>query len=188
MSDSPTCRRVHASSQRGFTLVELISSIAVLGVLAVVSSRLVFAAGDQYVSAVTQAEVSGSLSAAMEFATTQARSIPVRASSSPSAPAITSITPNSIAWTDGNGVSRSLSLVSSQLQYAESTSTSVLATSVTGFGVRAFDSTNTALAATLSGSAVDAVRRVEFTITASRQGVSDTLRSKVFIRSMGVGS
>ena len=63
----------------------------------------------------------------------------------------------------------------------------VLLQDVASFSVQAFDESNNALPATLSGSGCDAIRRLQITITLQRHGVSHTLRTKLFLRALMEG-
>ena len=92
---------------------------------------------------------------------------------------IVSITASSITWQTNS----SLSLSGANLMLSESGgSPRVLLSDVTSFTVQAYDESNSALATSLSGSACHPVRRLRFTLTLQRTGVTHTLRSKVFLR------
>lgn len=174
---------------RGFTLVEAISTMVVLGVLGVVTSRLIFTASDVYLSSATRSELSADASASLERIVTELRQLPVRAASSPAAPDLTAITPTSVSWNAGVVVgAKSVALSGTNLNLTESGVTSRLARNVTAFSVSAFDQSGGALAANLSGSALDAVRTIEVSLTVSRSGLTETLRTRVFLRSMQQGA
>jgi hypothetical protein len=73
--------------------------------------------------------------------------------------------------------------------YTENGGTSaVLQTDVTAFAVQTYDESNATLAASLSGSGCDPIRRVQLTLTAQRHGVTQSLRTKLFIRETMVGA
>lgn len=171
-------------SLRGFTLVEAIATITIVGILAVMSSRLMMAGADGYAAAATRAELINNASAAMERIGVLLRDIPLRAGASPAAPAIVSITPGSIQWHGGLTLSHS----GGSLILGDSGANSVLAADVSSFALQTFDESNAALATTLNGDACDAVRRVQVTLTLSRAGVSETLRSRFFLRCMVAGA
>ena len=59
----------------------------------------------------------------------------------------------------------------------------VLLSDVTALSVQTYDEDNTALAATLTGAQCDPIRRVYVEVTMQRSGVSQSLSSKVFLRS-----
>jgi hypothetical protein len=58
----------------------------------------------------------------------------------------------------------------------------VLLTDVTACTIATFDEDNAPLGASLAGVACDDIRRVSVSVTVTRGGVSETLRTKVFIR------
>ena len=60
---------------------------------------------------------------------------------------------------------------------------STLLTDVTSLSITIFDESNADIGPTCTGVTCDAVRRVVFDVTAQRNGVSESLRFKVFIRS-----
>jgi len=64
----------------------------------------------------------------------------------------------------------------------------VLIGDVTAFTVQTYNESNTALSATLSGAACDPIRRIMVTITTQRAGVTQTLRTKLFVRSTMEGA
>ena len=59
----------------------------------------------------------------------------------------------------------------------------LLLSDVTACTITAFDQDNTQLGASLSGAGCDAIRRVSVSVTVQRNGISETLRTRVYIRS-----
>jgi prepilin-type N-terminal cleavage/methylation domain-containing protein len=173
---------------RAFTLVEAIATMVVLSVLAGLSWRLVLTGVTQAVRASDRLGLSGELSSALERAASEVRHIPAKAGVSPAVSSITSVTPASLAWLGPLGGPVSLTLNSGELVLTEGWVSTTLARDVTAFGVRTFDHANAPLATTLNGAACEAVRRVELTLTASRAGVTETLRTRVFLRACSPGS
>lgn len=175
-------------SRRGFTLIEALCTMTIMSILAVVSFRILFGAADQYTAAAARAELSNELSATMERITGELRQIPAKAASSPAVPNITTITPTSIVWTTPSGVLRTLTLTGTQLLSTETATTSVLMNNVSGFAVQTYTGIGGALATSLSGSGCDTIRRIEITLTGTRSGVTETLRTRVFLRALGAGA
>lgn len=177
------------TSRRAFSLVEAVCTIAILGTLSVLSSRIILQTSGQYLDAVTRAEVFAELSTAMEVATSELRGVRVLAGSSPPAPDLAAVTPTSIAWNSDSGA-RSISLSGTDLVLASGGATSILQRNVTSMTVRAYDNANAALGATLSGSALLPVQRVELEVTVTRAGVTETFRTRVALRATlsGIGS
>ena len=59
---------------------------------------------------------------------------------------------------------------------------------VTAFTVQSYDQDNGVLANPLTGAACDDIRRVVLEVTVQRNGVTESLRTKIFIRSMMSGA
>jgi prepilin-type N-terminal cleavage/methylation domain-containing protein len=174
--------RQYGSRARAFTLVEVICTISILAVVGVLSSRLVFTASDQYLAAASRSAIGAELSSAMERIATEVRQIPAKTGVTPTEANLGAISAGSLAWTDASAVSRVLALSGTNLTMTEGANTFVLLSGVTAFGVQAYDQSNTALAASLASGATAAVRRLEISITVARNGQSETLRSRFFLR------
>ena len=172
------------STRRAFTLVEVIATIVIVAVLAAISANLVRSATSGYADAATRAELVNDGSAALERLVTGIRDIPLRASVTPAEPLIATITTDSLT-VDGN---QGFALSGTNLRLTVAGVTKTLVGNVSNFQVRAFDQSNAALAVSLSGDACDPVRRIELTLTLSRNGVSETLRTRVFLRCMMNGA
>ena len=100
------------------------------------------------------------------------------------APDIDSVTSTSIAWRDTDGDAYSLSLSGGNLLLAVNGGASnILLTDVTAFSLDTYDESNAQLSASLSGASCDPIRRIEISITLTRQNVSETLGTKLLIRS-----
>jgi prepilin-type N-terminal cleavage/methylation domain-containing protein len=174
--------------RRGFTLVEAVATMVILSVLAVVTSRLIFTASDVYLASATRSQISSDASAALERIVAEMRLVPVRASSNPAVPDLTGVTATSVSWNAGASGAKSVALSGTDLTWTESGATSRLVRDVSAFSIRAFDESGAALAASLSGSALNPVRTFEVSITVTRSGFSETLRTRVFLRSMQEGA
>jgi hypothetical protein len=59
----------------------------------------------------------------------------------------------------------------------------LLLSDVTACTITAFDQDNTQLGASLSGAGCDPIRRVSVSVTVQRNGISETLRTRAYIRS-----
>ncbi len=177
-------RQGRLSTRRAFTLVEVIASIVIVAVLAATSANLVRDTTSGYADAVTRAGLINDGSAALERLVTGIRDIPLRASITPAEPSIATITTNSLT-VDGN---HGFALSGTNLRLTVAGVTTTLLGNVSSFQVRAFDQDNAAMAVSLSGNACDPVRRIELTLTLSRNGVSETLRTRVFLRCMMHGA
>jgi len=170
---------------RGFTLIEAIATMVVLGVMGAFISGLIVRVANQYSATAVAGRLQGQLSTAMERVFRELQSIPARAGASPVVAEISAVTASSVTFRT-NWV---LSLVDGQLLLAESGATAQpLLDDVIAFSVQALDAQGAALAASLSGAACDAVNRFSVTIAVTRAGVTETLRTRVFIRALQSGA
>jgi prepilin-type N-terminal cleavage/methylation domain-containing protein len=173
----PTARPI----RRAFTLVELIATMTILAALGSVVSIVIATSVDGYTRAATTAQLNSEISIALDRIDQLLRFIPQSGSGGPD---ISSLTATSITWSGD----WSLTLSGTQLLLTEDGGTpSVLLQDVSSLSVTARDQSNAALAASLSGSACDSIHRVRISITLTRSGVSETLRSRIFIRSLAAG-
>jgi type II secretory pathway pseudopilin PulG len=173
-------RRMHAS-RRAFTLVELITTMTVVAALGSVVSVVIMSAVDSYSRASTTAQLHSELSITLDRLDQMLQYIPRSASAGPD---IASVTATSITWS----TNWSLSLTGTQLQLSEAGAAStVLLKDVSSLSIQTYDESDSALAASLSGAACAPIRRIRVTITLTRGGVSETLRTRIFIRSMVAG-
>jgi prepilin-type N-terminal cleavage/methylation domain-containing protein len=167
---------------RGFTLVEAIASIVIIGIVGLVASRLVVTASAAIEGTARRAELSGMLNAAMERAMIELRNIDAAAG----VPVITSPSTSSISFTVG-GSSRQLSHSGTTVSLTgAAASGAALATDVTTFTLTYYDRDNATIAS--PAASISSIRSIQLTMTATRGGVSETLRSRVFIRSLSSGS
>lgn len=173
---------------RAFTLVEAITTIVIIAIVSTISATLVRGGMNVYDNAATRAELSERLSIAMDRITTELRTMDQTGSSGSNQPNISALTTNSITFTAG-GAARTISLSGTNLLLSGAlASNAVLAPDVSSFALLGFDKTNTALPTSPSAPQIATLRRIQITITATRNGVSETLRTKVFIRELASGS
>jgi prepilin-type N-terminal cleavage/methylation domain-containing protein len=170
-------------ADRAFTLVELVSSMSVITILMVVTSRLILGASDQYLSAVSRAELSQEMSCAMERLTTELRGVRLR---DKGVPDLTSVTATSVSWSDAAG-SKSISLDGTELRWTDSVGSAPLARGVTAFAVQTFDDAGLPLPSVPNAAQLRTVRRIQITLSAHRQGVDEVLRTRVFLRRLASG-
>lgn len=176
----------HFSRQRaaGFTLVEAIATMTIVATIMAVVSRVVLVSVDAYAAATTRAELSSGLSTALERMCAELRQIPLVSGGS-SAPDIASVSATSITWSANS----TLALSGSNLTLAlAGGSACTLLTNVSAFNLQCYDESNVALASSLSGNACAAIRRVQITVSVQRGGITETLRTRVFLRSQIAGS
>lgn len=172
-------------ARRGFTLVEAIATITILATVFGLASRLISVSIDGYASAATRAELHAKLSVALDRICTDLRDVPFKAGVSPVVPDIASVTATSLTWS----TSTSLTLSGSSLMYTEAGGTArTLLDGVSSLAIQCYDQSNAALGASLSGSGCDPIRRIQASITVQSGAVSETLRGRVFLRSMMAGA
>ena len=164
--------------RRAFTLVELIASMSVLAIVASVGAGVVWTAAGQYADGAESVRLHSETSVAMDRIVRALRSVDAE---SATAPAIDTVTASSIAW----NTDCSLTLSGTDLLLTEDGGApGVLLRGVTTLSVTAYDADNAAMGASLTGAACDDIRRISITITASSGAVSETIRTRVYLRCM----
>jgi type II secretory pathway pseudopilin PulG len=172
-------------SRPAFTLVETIAAMVVVSVTGLLTSGIIFTAIHSYRDASTRAQIHNDCSAAFDRVTKLLWSIPRDSSASVLAPLISSVTSTSLSWNNN----WSLSLSGTQLMLTENGGTArPILDNVTSFSISCFDESNAAMATSLSGAATQGIRRIQIQVTVSRQGVSETLRARAYIRSLMTGA
>jgi hypothetical protein len=160
------------------------ATVSVLAILGSITSFLILDAVDGYTDASTSAQLHAELSIALDRAVREIRMIELDSSASVLAPNITDVTPTTIIWTDSDVDSYLLQLSDSDLiLQVDSGAAAVLLSNVTAFSVTTYDEGDIQLAATLTGDECDDIRRVVLNVTVERGGVSESLRTRAFIRS-----
>lgn len=173
---------------RAFTLIEAITTIIVVAIVSTISASLVRTAMDSYTSATTSADLSDQLSLAMDRITTELRTMDHTGAVGSVQPDITALTSSAITFRSG-GATRSISLSGSNLLFTGSvTSSATLAQNVTAFSIVGYDKSNSVLPASPSAAQIATIRRLQITLSASSHGITETLRTKVFIRGLASGS
>lgn len=161
--------------------------MTLFAIVGVIASRIVFQAYAAHDAAVLRAELAGDLNNAMDRITTELRTMGQKAGTTPAAPDISALTASSITFGAG-GSTRTITLTGSNLQLTAETGTAVLAGNVTAFTLQAYDTSNAALPASPTAAQLLTARRVQITLTATKNSVTETLRTKVFLRCVASGS
>ncbi len=175
---------------RGFTLIEATASIAIISVLGLTASVLINGSVGTVRTSLIRAELHTSASVALDRLVREVREIAEDPDSDEPAPWIDEATASSIAWSGNSQVLLEDDRLMLQIDGGPS---DVLAQPVTALTLRYFDQENQELTPPDGGfSRTDGstapIRRISVQITLSRNGVTETLRSKAFIRTMSDGS
>ncbi len=177
MSRIFTTRRARA----GFSLVELIAAMVVLSTIAAAVGAMMPTMASGSRDAILRGELHEEASTTVERLVREWRAIDLNSSVSPTiAPSISSATANSLTWASGSSIS--LSGTSLMLTLPGS-SAKVLQPNVGSLTLTYYNESNSALTPPLSGSACYAIRRIGIDLTLTRDGTSERVRTKVYIRS-----
>ncbi len=159
--------------------------MTIIATLGSVASTLVYSAIRSYTDASTGAQLHSEVSIAMERMVRELRRIEEDSALPGAQPRISSVSPTSIAW-NGNW---SLSLNGTDLELVEAGGMArVLQSGVTAFSIQTYNDANAALPGTLLGPACAVIQRIQLQLTASRQGATTTLRTKLFVRAVMDGA
>lgn len=157
----------------------MLATMAVVGALGSIAASILIASIGGLMDATTAAQLHTEMSIALDRIDRELRNIDLDTGASDIAPDIDSVTASSIAW-DG---SSQLTLASGNLNLTLNGGSAVtIMRDVTALSVRAYDEDNTPMASSLSGTGCDDIRRVQVEITATRDGVTEHLRTKVYLR------
>ncbi|MBL1216077.1 MAG: prepilin-type N-terminal cleavage/methylation domain-containing protein [Planctomycetes bacterium] len=187
MSHSRTDRRLRLSAS-GFTLVETIAVITVLAVIGSMVSMLLLTSSTGYHDASVQGQLHVETSSALDRVVREFRQIEAVDDGQGSLmPDITSAAENAIAWSTDSSLSVN---GDQQLILRLGGTDSVLATDVTALALDYLDGTASSL---LSGGQVPNgslpdIRRLSISLTVTRSGLSDTLHTRLFLRSVMEGT
>jgi len=177
-----------AVCRAGFTLVEMVATIAILSVLGLLASGIMLNAWKVHTDAVTRVNLSEGLATAMERMVSELRNIDITPASSPATPGISAMSAGSISFTVG-GSSRVISLSGTDLLLSGSAASgAVLASGITSITIQGYTKDNVAVSASPSAAEIASTRRLQITMTGTSGTVTETIRTKVFIRSMASGS
>lgn len=181
-----TSHRRHSDRRvRGFTLVESLAAITIIGVLGSLTSQLVLRAAQIYSESATRAQLHAEISSSLDRIDKELRQIAIRTPYASVAPGIDSVTDTSITWQDA-GSQRTLATAGGSLTYfdqsSNTTSTLMGPAAALSISVAAFDESGSPITLPASGAACDGIRRISFTISATRSGITESLRTRVFLR------
>jgi prepilin-type N-terminal cleavage/methylation domain-containing protein len=173
------CTRLQPVRSHGFTLIELVATVAIVGALGSIAASILMASIGGLRESTTRAQLHTEMSIAMDRIDRELRNISLDSGASDIAPNIDSISAHAITWEGSN----SLVLDGTNLNLTlYGAGTSVLLADLTALSITAHDENNAPMSASLSGTGCDGVRRLLVEVTAVRNGVTEHLRTKVFLR------
>lgn len=166
-------------------MIELISTITILAAIGSVASGVILTAADGYFDANTTAQIHNELTVGLERITRELKTIVLDPIAGGVAPDIDAVNTTSITWESNSN----LSLTGSNIMLSiAGSSPAVLLSNVSSLNIQTFDESNAALPTPIAGPACDAIRRIAVTVSIVRHGVSDSLTTRVFVRSTMSGA
>jgi prepilin-type N-terminal cleavage/methylation domain-containing protein len=176
----------HPRSRPGFTLIEAIATISILATLSVISSRLILESSARYSDTTVRAELNTRASGAMQRIVHELRSM--QKNSTTIVPSIDpAFSATSVTFNNTSGVATTISYdpAGGSIFITIGGTTSTLLSNCSAFVLAYADKDNAAVS---PGGSRDNIRRVSITITTTQAGVSETIRTRVYIRAMMSGS
>ena len=182
---------MNRAHSHAFTLIEMISVIVVLTILGSLGASILGQMARLYRDQAVVAEMHTEASAALDRIVREVRSIPVDADAGQVAADIRLGSATQLQWGD----SMHLRLTGSTLEWSEDlTNYHALLTQVTDLELQFYDEDDAALLTGPGDSLLEgetdtlSARRVAITLTVARDGTSETLSTKVFLRATMTGA
>ena len=167
------------------------AAIVVIGILSSSAAYLILDSVDDYMDATLHAQLQDELSLALDRIVREIRWIELDPEIAGPITHITGYTASSLTWDDGptgSAVTHSVTMAGGELLLQADGFTGPILTDATSLIIRAYDENNLYLSPPLTLAACAPIRRIEFTLGVTRSGVTDALRSKVYLRAAMAGS
>lgn len=173
-----TLRRL---TPRGFTLVEVIAVIVILGVLGGVTSSLILNGAAAFTDSSVRMQLHGEASVALDRLVRELREIDADPAAGAPAPHITEASVSVLAWGDD---SRLRLDGADLLLAADGAAERLLCNAVSEFSIAYFDESNRPLLVGASVPPADRprIRRLALRLALTRQGLTESLETRVFVR------
>ena len=173
----------------GFTLIESMATVVILGALGSTSSLLIVTSVNSLAEAAARLQMHGELSIAMDRIIREIRDIPLDSAAVGVAPDINTADDANLQWDDTVGAAQIITSGSTITLAVKGNAANVLLTDVTQLDFDFDDEDDAALGALpRTGASCDAIRRVKVLISLTRTGWVEELEATVYIRSCMVGS
>ena len=171
--------------RRGFTIIELISTIVILGAIGSVASTVILSATSGYLDARIQAQLHTEVSIGLDRLAREIRAIPRLSTGGPD---ISTISSSGMTWAGGHDLSFTTGPTGGVYLKDGPTSTSTrLIADQTAFTFEWQDQNGTAIPGTGPGDIAN-IRRISVEVTVERFGMSETLKMLVYLRALMEGS
>jgi prepilin-type N-terminal cleavage/methylation domain-containing protein len=172
-------QRRPAIRRRGFTLIEVISSAVILAALGSIGASILFVAIDGYNQGSTVSRLHNKASLALERIVREIGTVAIDPEADTLAPDIESVDTDAITWNDTS----MLLLFDGRLHLRLDGGLSyMLVDEVSEFQIMVFDQDDAPLSLPRSDDGCDVIRRIAFSITLADSGLSETVRTKQFLR------
>lgn len=176
-------RRRRPSRQRGFTLIETMATVVVLGTLATYATIALVDTVDNYQKAAVQAQLHAELSTALDRIARDMRAITIDPDEPGNVPYLGFFSSTTgVLWWDEADLTWGPFLTGDDLDYWSESVSNLMLDDVASVTFTAYDEDDTQLGAVLVGAQLYPVRRLQVDLTMTRDGITQSLRTKVFLR------
>lgn len=170
----------------GFTLVEVITCVSILAIISTVCSQIIFTATNAFTENALRAELHAQATTVMERLVRELQNIQRDTINTATVPNISAFTASNITWNTQYSPSGQISgaAPASLTSSFSPGNTGSLGPSVS-VTLAYFDKDNATVAV---GGNASLIRRIQITVTITNGSMSESLRTKVYLRSMLSGS
>lgn len=159
-------------NKKGFSLIEYIMVVVIMGVLIAIGAPLVFEAADAWLVQSKRKDMSESAKIAMDRITREIRRIQSKTS-------VTSASSSSFRFTDIDGRDITFDTSSSTLRRAENSAVNTLADNVNSFSLTYYDANGAAIAVPSVSPGQTNIKRIEINLIFSYGGTQLNFQSQV---------